>query len=444
MPSTFHVQPVKKIETEFAVPGDKSISHRALMLASLAEGQTRLSGFLPGEDCLHTLRALQALGVVIDQIDETTLLVSGSGGVLHPVCEPLECGSSSTTMCLLAGALVAQPLRTRLLGDQSLSRRSMLPLLEPLQKMGAQAQLLGPDGCPPLEIRGGPLRGIEHTLPMATAQIKTAVLIAGLFAPGTTTIVQSAPTRDHTERLLEHFFAPVTTEGDQVRVRGGTVLHGNDLEIPGDFSSAAFWIGAAAAMPQAQLTIRNVGLNSTRTGLLQILLRMGANLHESIHTDTWEPRGVVRIHGRQLRATEISGEEVQHVMDELPILAVVAALAEGTTIIRNAADLRSKETDRIHAMAVNLAAFGVPIQEREDGWEIQGRTPLTGARVSSFGDHRIAMACAMMGMFAKGATVIDDVKCVASSYPNFAEDWKQVTGQSLRTGKLPLLSVLHS
>jgi 3-phosphoshikimate 1-carboxyvinyltransferase len=280
----------------------------------------------------------------------------------------------------------------------------------------------------PLEIDGQPLHGINYTLPIASAQLKSCILLAGLFANGTTCVTEKTPSRDHTERLLAHFHAPpvidVKDGTKTIRVRGGTKLHGRDFNVPGDFSSAAFWIAAAAALPGADLTITNLGLNGTRTGLISVLTRMGANFAEAVTDSTCEPFGNVHVSGRKLRGTKIHGAEVANVIDELPIISVIAAIAEGDTEIRDAHELRVKETDRIAAMATNLRAFGVQVTEHDDGMTIHGSgaDKLTGAKVTSFGDHRIAMSCAVLGLFAKGETVISDAACIATSYPTFQED----------------------
>jgi 3-phosphoshikimate 1-carboxyvinyltransferase len=374
------------------------------------------------------MRALQAMGCVIEVEAKTRLIVHGIDGKLLAPLEPLDCGNSGTAMRLLAGILSAQPFKTRLIGDASLSSRTMKRIVDPLRAMGAKIQGQGKEHTAPLEIEGGPLHGIDYTLPIASAQLKSCLLLAGLFAQGTTSITENIPSRDHTERLLAHFHAPPVVIpqadglGKTVRVRGGTRLHAQDFHVPGDFSSAAFWIGAAAALPGADLTLTHLGLNGTRTGLLSVLLRMGAHIHESIADSTCEPIGTVRVYGRRLRGTRVAGEEIPNVLDEIPIISVVAALAEGDTEIRDAKELRVKETDRIAAMAGNLRAFGVKVTEHDDGMTIHGGASLRGARVRSFGDHRIAMACAVLGLFCRGETIIEEAACIATSYPTFHDD----------------------
>jgi 3-phosphoshikimate 1-carboxyvinyltransferase len=432
--STITVRQARSLGGEITVPGDKSLSHRAVLFSALADGQTIIEGFLPGEDCVCTMRMLQAMGCVIEVDSKTRLIVHGTSGKLQPPLEPLDCGNSGTAMRLMAGVLAGQPFTSKLIGDASLSGRPMKRIVDPLTTMGAKIKGQGKTHTAPLEITGGPLIGIEYTLPVASAQLKSCLLLAGLFATGTTAITEKTPSRDHTERLLAHFHAPSNididpeTDARTIRLRGGTKLHGRDFNVPGDFSSAAFWIVAAAAMPGADLMVTNLGLNGTRTGLLSVLTRMGANISEAITDSACEPFGNVRINGRKLRGTKIAGAEIANVIDELPIIAVAGALAEGETEIRDAKELRVKETDRIAAMATNLRAFGVQVTEHEDGMTIHGAgaEKLHGAKVGSFGDHRIAMASAILGLFAKGETVISETGCIATSYPTFEDDLNKV------------------
>jgi 3-phosphoshikimate 1-carboxyvinyltransferase len=427
------VRPARQIGGEISVPGDKSLSHRAVLFSALADGETVITNFLPGEDCVCTMRMLQAMGVTIETDSSTRLLVTGNAGKLKPPLEPLDCGNSGTAMRLMAGVLAGQSFKSKLTGDPSLSGRPMKRIVDPLTTMGAKIHGQGDKHTAPLEIEGQPLHGIDYTLPIASAQLKSCILLAGLFAAGTTSVTEKTPSRDHTERLLAHFHAPpiIDVRDDDsktIRVRGGSKLHARDFNVPGDFSSAAFWIAAAAAMPGADLTITNLGLNGTRTGLLSVLTRMGAHISEAVTDSTCEPFGNVRVTGRKLRGTKISGGEVANVIDELPIISVVAALAEGDTEIRDAKELRVKETDRIAAMATNLRAFGVAVTEHDDGMTIHGggADKLTGAKVTSFGDHRIAMSCAVLGLYTKGDTVISDTACIATSYPTFQEDMQKI------------------
>ena len=441
--STLTVRQARHIGGEISVPGDKSLSHRAVLFSALADGQTVITNFLPGEDCVCTMRALQAMGVGIETDSPTRLVVNGSAGKLQPPLEPLDCGNSGTAMRLMAGVLAGQAFKSKLVGDPSLSSRPMKRIVDPLTAMGAKIHGQGDKHMAPLEIDGQTLHGIDYTLPVASAQLKSCLLLAGLFANGTTSVTEKTITRDHTERLLAHFHAPPiidvkSTEASDgepakfisktIRVRGGSKLHGRDFNVPGDFSSAAFWIAAAAAMPGADLTITNLGLNGTRTGLISVLTRMGANFAEAVTDSTCEPFGNVHVSGRKLRGTKIHGAEIANVIDELPIIAVIGAIAEGDTEIRDAHELRVKETDRIAAMANNLRGFGVEVTEHDDGMTIHGGgiDKLHGARVGSFGDHRIAMACAVLGLFAKGETVISDTACIATSYPTFQDDLQKI------------------
>jgi len=443
--SSLTVRQARQIGGEISVPGDKSLSHRAVLFSALADGTTVIDGFLPGEDCVCTMRALQAMGCVIEVESKTRLIVHGTDGKLRAPLEPLDCGNSGTAMRLMAGVLAGQPFSSRLIGDASLSSRTMKRIVDPLTQMGAKIKGKGEKHTAPLEIEPGSLTGIEYTLPIASAQLKSCLLLAGLFATGTTSVTEKTPSRDHTERLLAYFHAPPIIDlspdgkGKTVRVRGGTRLHGRDFTVPGDFSSAAFWIAGAAAFPGSDLTITKLGLNGTRTGLLSVLLRMGAYIHETISDSSCEPFGTVRVYGRKLRGTKISGGEIANVIDELPIISVIAALAEGSTEIRDAKELRVKETDRIAAMATNLRAFGVEVDEYDDGMTIHGGAALKGAKVESFGDHRIAMSCAILGLFAKGETTITETGCIATSYPTFEQDLRKIVSFQ-ETGFAAMLS----
>ena len=411
-----------RIEADIRVPGDKSISHRAAMFAALSDGPCTLRNYLPGEDCLGTLRVLRQLGVPIDTLSPTEHIVHGVQGKFTAPSTDLDCGNSGTTMRLISGLLAAQPFRSRLTGDASLSRRPMRRIMDPLEQMGAVFEAEGDGGCPPLVIHGkAPLKPLTYRLPVPSAQVKSAILLAGLFAEGVTTVDQPVTTRDHTERMLEYFSVPVTREGTTISVRGGTLPKARNVDVPGDISSAAFWLVAAAAQPDSSLRISDLGLNPTRTGILAVLLRMGARLREEEQNKgPGEPCGRVDIAGRRLQGTEIGGKEIPNVIDELPVLAVAGALAEGTTVIKDAAELRVKESDRLAVVARHLTAMGADVTENPDGLEIRGGRPLHGARLASHGDHRIAMAFAIAGIFAEGETVIEDAACVETSYPGFA------------------------
>src|SRR5216110_1174339 len=432
------------IDTEITVPGDKSISHRAAIIAALSNGVCRLDGFLIGDDCMRTVNALRALGVRIDEAEPNAIIVHGKKRVLNPPAAEINCGNSATTMRLMAGLLAGQTFESRLVGDASLSRRPMDRVIAPLQRMGANITAEGPNQTPPLHIRGGSLRGIRYQMPVPSAQVKSAILLAGLFAKGKTAIVEETQTRDHTERMLRYFFVRTTRdENGTIAIFGDQVPESRDFRIPGDLSSATYWLTAAAAQPGGHLLVRELGLNTTRTPVLSVLVRMGAQVREAIEdVDQLEPRGIVEITGAPLKGTVIQGKEIPQLIDELPILAVAGALASGTTIIRQAQELRVKETDRIAAIAHNLRAMGVEVIEQQDGLEIHGRGELKGARVASFGDHRIAMAFAVAGMFADGETIVQDVECVRESYPGFEKALDEFVSSKRTPLTTPVISSL--
>ena len=420
--SQIEIRPIRKLEAEFSVPGDKSISHRGIMLGGLAAGTTRLRGFLPGEDCLSTLHALQALGCRIDRVAPDEVLIEGQGGKLLAPAEPIDCGNSGTTMRLLSGVVAGFPFTTRLFGDASLSRRPMGRIAEPLRQFGAEILCEGSGDRPPLSIRGAQLRAIRFTSQVASAQVKSCVLLAALQASGKTTFSEPTLSRDHTERLLPAFGASFRTENRSLILHGPQRLEATELDVPGDFSSAAFWMVLAAGLRGSKLTLRRVGLNPTRTALISALLRMGAGILEKVEQPTPEPLGTITVTGTEsLKATSVAGKEIPNLIDEIPIFAVAAALAQGTTEIRDAAELRHKESDRLAVVAKNIRLFGVPVEEKPDGLLIEGRCQLVGAEVESHGDHRIAMSAAILGLFAKGKTVVKDTACIETSYPGFSK-----------------------
>lgn len=425
--SDWKIKKAAPIRAEITVPGDKSISHRSIMLAALANGPSKITGFLPSEDCLSTMKAFQQLGVEIERGDDTTLVVHGTRGKFTAPQGDIDCGNSGTTMRLMSGILSAQPFRSRMVGDASLSKRPMKRVIEPLTEMGAKITAENEGFRAPLVIEGGQLKGIQYTSPVASAQVKSAVLLAGLFAQGVTSVTEPDQSRDHTERMLTWHVAHPRRDGLTVSVLGGTTLESRDFDVPGDISSAAFWLVAAAAAKGSHLQIKNVGLNPTRAGIIAVLIRMGAHVTEVVETADGEPRGTIEIRGSQLKATTIEGREIPNVIDELPILAVAAALAEGKTVIKDAHELRVKETDRIAAVARNLRAFGVEVVEYDDGMKIQGGCALHGADVTSDGDHRIAMSSAILGMFAEGQTTVRDTECVNTSYPGFYETLQRLS-----------------
>ena len=428
--SQLKVRSLSGITGEISVPGDKSISHRAAILAGISNGVCRVRNFLPSGDCLDTLKAMESLGVECEVVAESEfgpvdLLIHGQGRGLRPSLGPIDCGNSGTGMRLLAGLLAAQPFRTTLTGDASLSGRPMGRIIQPLTRMGGKIETRGErPGCAPLVIDGQPLRPIKYEMPVASAQVKSAILLAGLYANGRTTVVQPAETRDHTERMMAQFGVRTVREGNEVSIYGDQQPEAVDVDIPGDISSAAFWIVATSAMQGARLLVTDVGLNPTRSAILGVLLRMGASIKDVVRSGQGqgEPSGNIEVRGNILRGTVIRKEEVANLIDEIPILAVAGALAQGRMVIRNASELRVKETDRITTVVENLRAMGVEVEEFEDGMEITGGRRLKGAHLDCFGDHRIAMAFVVAGMFATGETVIRNTECIATSYPGFERD----------------------
>jgi 3-phosphoshikimate 1-carboxyvinyltransferase len=432
--SDFTVTPISSLRAEFGVPGDKSISHRAAILGGLADGSCAIRNFLPSEDCLHTLDAMAALGARHEVLESlvghgpTRLVIHGRAMRLSPPAAPIDCGNSGTGMRLLAGLLAAQSFDSELFGDASLSSRPMDRITVPLGAMGASIETLGgKPGCAPLRIRGGRLRPLTYQMPVASAQVKSAILLAGLFTEGETTVVQPAETRDHTERMMASFGIATRRDGQAISIRGGQVPQACDFTVPGDISSAAFWLVAAAALPGSRLRLLDVGLNPTRTAILTVLRRMGAELGETVLNSAGEALGEVEIQGGSLAGTNLRPEEIPNLIDEIPVLAVAAALARGTTEIRNARELRVKETDRISTVVENLRRMGGDVDEHDDGMTIRGGAPLHGAVLESFGDHRIAMAFAIAGLFARGETVVRDTACVNTSYPGFAHHLAAIT-----------------
>jgi len=438
------VKRAPRIDLEITVPGDKSISHRAVIIAALSNGVCTLQGFLPSEDCMHTVNAMRALGIKIEQPEPTTLIVHGKKRILTASKNEINCGNSGTTMRLLAGLLAGQTFESRLVADAGLSRRPMDRVIAPLCEMGASIVAEGPDQTAPLRVSGGSLRGIHYRPSVASAQVKGALLLAGLFARGKTTVEEALPTRNHMEKMFNYFLVRTATEeAGSVTVFGDQVPESRDFAIPGDISSAAFWLVAAAAQRRGHLLIRDVGLNDTRTALLGVLLRMGAQVREAVDdVDQLEPRGIVEVTGFPLKGTVIQGKEVPRLIDELPILSVAGALANGRTVIRQAGELRVKETDRIAAIAHNLRTMGAQVAELNDGLEISGPAPLHGAHVASFGDHRIAMAFAIAGLFAEGETIVQDAECIRESYPGFETMVEEFTNPKRMQVSTPVIGSL--
>ncbi len=423
------VRPAKRLRGTIAVPGDKSISHRAAIFNTLADGEAIIENFLPGDDCLSTLGVLRALGVECT-LDGTTLRVRGTGlGGLREPGDVLDCANSGTTIRLMSGVLAGQAFLSVLSGDASLRARPMARVVQPLQLMGAQIDGREGGSLAPLTVRGGGLRGIRYRTPMASAQVKSAVLLAGLFAEGETVVEEPAQSRDHTERMLTAMGARIRGEGAAVRLDPGAKLTPLSMRVPNDISAAAFWMVAAAVHPDAEIVLPGIGVNPTRSGIIDALRAMGADVSvEEERVVGGEPVADVVVRSSRLDATEVSGEMIPRLLDETPVLAVAAAFARGTTVIRNAEELVVKESNRIATTASQLRALGVKIEERDDGMAIEGGGAVTGGDVRSFGDHRLAMALAIAGLAGTGEVRIDEAEVVSVSYPGFWDDLERISG----------------
>jgi len=424
------VKKARGLSGRVKVPGDKSISHRALLLGAIAEGTTRICNFLPAADCLATLACVRALGVEVERLSEIELIVQGRGlpGLIEPR-DVLDCAGSGTTMRLLAGILAGQPFYSVLTGNEQLRRRPMGRIVEPLRWMGATVFGRDDGRLPPLTVMGGNLRSIEYKLPVASAQVKSAILLAGLYADGPIVIHEPGPARDHTERMLAAMGADIGVDGATITLRGDTKLSSLDIVVPGDISSAAYFIAAACLIPPrwggtegGEVIVADVGVNPTRTGFLDALRKMGADiLAENQREVSGEPVADAVVRTGELRGIEVRGDQVPRMIDEFPILAVVASQAQGTTVVSDAAELRVKETDRIANVALELRKLGARIEERPDGFVVEGPTPLVGAQVNSHGDHRLAMSLAIAGLLAEGETTIGGAECIVDSFPGFEE-----------------------
>lgn len=408
----------RSLRGDVTVPGDKSISHRAVMFGALADADTHITGFLMGEDCLSTISCFKKMGVSID-VSEKEVVVHGVG--LHGLKAPTELlytGNSGTTTRLLCGILAGQPFSSTLNGDASIQKRPMGRIIKPLREMGAD--ISGKDGnlCP-LNIHPAPLHGIRYDMPVASAQLKSAILLAGLFADSPTTVIEPAPSRDHTERMLRGLGAQVVSNGTEITLTPPETLHAVNVEVPGDISSAAYFLVAGLILPDSDILIRNVGINPTRTGILDALEAMGANIERLNERGTVEPICDLRVRSSHLHGTTIGGDMIPRLIDEIPVLAVAAAFADGETIIRDAQELKVKESNRIATMTAELSKTGADVQETEDGMIIHGGKPLHGADFASYADHRVAMSMAVCALACKGDSSIDDPDCVAISYPTF-------------------------
>lgn len=412
----------KKIKGIISVPGDKSISHRGVMLAGISSGKSLIRGFLKGHDCLSTIRCFRDLGVeIVEEKDCIAVYGKGLYGLKKPE-KLLDAGNSGTTMRLISGILSGQEFQSTVTGDESLRKRPMSRIIVPLRQMGAIIE----GDYAPLSIRGGSLRGIEYKLPIPSAQVKSSILLAGLYAENTTRVIEPVTSRNHTEIMLRHFGADIYTDDHSTAI-SRSKLEGREIEVPGDISSAAFFIAAAAALPGSELVIKRVGVNPTRTGIIDVLLEMGADIRlEDLNMPGGEAVADVIVHGRQLHGTNIAGDIIPRIIDEIPVLAVAAAFAEGSTVIKGAGELRVKESDRIAAMVSQLGKLGVRIREQEDGMEIEGPNMIKGGEVEAFGDHRIAMSMAICGLFTDEHIHITGREVVNISYPGFFETLSEI------------------
>lgn len=414
------IRPARAVAGSVRLPGDKSISHRYAMLAGVARGRTVLRNFATGADCASTLACMAALGCVVERND-AEVAIEGRGAELARPAGPLDCGNSGSTMRMLAGILAGQAFAAELTGDDSLSRRPMGRVIEPLERMGARIGATG-EGRPPLRVQGGRLSGIDYRMPVASAQVKSCLLFAGLLASGTTTVEEPHRTRDHGELALRAFGAELTREKQRVSVAGGQALRAIEAHVPGDISSAAFFLCAAAAHPGSQLIVDGVLLNPTRAAILDVLAAMGAGIRMlNVEEHHGELIGTVQVTGAKLRGASIAGAQSAALIDELPVLAAIAPFTTEGVEIRDAKELRLKESDRIAILAQNLRALGAQVEEREDGLRVAGNQVLHGAKLEPAGDHRIAMACAVAALGAQGESVIADAGCVAISFPGFFE-----------------------
>lgn len=418
--SSLTITPNGPLRGTVHVPGDKSITHRALILSALAEGDSTIRGYCRGEDCLNTLYALQKLGIPIE-VESDQVHVSGKGlwGLTEPV-EPLDCGNSGTGLRLLTGMLAGQEFFSVLTGDASLRSRPMGRIVKPLQLMGAHIQGRKGGALAPLAVTGSRLKGTEYVSPVSSAQIKSAVLLAGLFAEGETRFSEPLQSRDHTERMFRFLGIPFKIEGNSIRLTGGKSFQAKDLFVPGDLSAAAFFLVGASIVPDSEVRIPNIGLNPARTGILDILLEMGANIQiDNKRDEAGEPVGDLIVRTAPLRGISIGAAQVPKTIDEFPIFCIAAAVAQGQTTVSGAEELRVKETDRIQAMSTELKKLNVTIEEKPDGFIVQGGKLLQGGHCESYGDHRVAMAIAIAGLTATSPIVIDDTDCIETSFPNF-------------------------
>ena len=413
---------------ELAIPGDKSISHRAIMFGALADGTTEITNFLQGADCLSTISCFQAMGVDIDNRSDR-VLIHGAG--LHGLKAPaqmLDVGNSGTTTRLISGILAGQSFTSTLNGDASIQKRPMKRIIDPLTQMGADIRSINDNGCAPLEIHGGNLHGIAYQSPVASAQVKSCVLLAGLYADGTTSVTEPVLSRNHTELMLSGFGAKVTSVGTTATIEPEPHLYGQKIAVPGDISSAAYWIAAGLAVPNSELVLKNVGINPTRDGILRVVEAMGADItRENVHTVSGELVCDLIVRSSHLHGTTVSGELIPTLIDEIPVIAVLACFAEGETVIKDAQELKVKESNRIDTVVEGLLAMGADATATDDGMIIRGGKPFHGATIDSHLDHRIALSFAVAGLLCDTPTTILNADSVVISYPDFYESLKKIS-----------------
>ncbi|MEW9500205.1 3-phosphoshikimate 1-carboxyvinyltransferase [Jeotgalibacillus marinus] len=415
-----------KLSGNIRVPGDKSISHRSVMFGALANGTTTVTGFLKGDDCLSTIDCFRKMGVTIEENGDT-IVIHGKGfeGLREPE-EILNVGNSGTTTRLLLGILAGLPFHTVIIGDESIAKRPMKRVTDPLRKMGAAIDGREDSQYTPLAVRGGTLSNIHYTLPYASAQLKSALIFAGLHTEGVTTIVEPEKTRDHTEQMIKQFGGTIERSGNEIYVKGSQSFVGQTIDVPGDISSAAFFLVAGAVVKKSKLLLHHVGLNPTRTGIIDVLLNMGADVVVEKESTQGEPLGKVTISEKELTATQIGGALIPRLIDEIPIIALLATQAQGTTVIKDAEELKVKETNRIDAVAGELAKLGANIEPTDDGLLIHGPTKLHGGQVDSRGDHRIGMMLAVAALLTDEVVTIEGVEAIGVSYPQFFSDLESV------------------
>ncbi|MBO0958160.1 3-phosphoshikimate 1-carboxyvinyltransferase [Neobacillus sp. MM2021_6] len=411
---------IKRLFGEITIPGDKSISHRSVMFGSIAHGETKITNFLPGDDCLSTISCFQKLGVTIEEVDDGLRIIgNGFEGLTEPN-EVLDVGNSGTTIRLLMGILAGRPFFSTLVGDESIGKRPMTRVTSPLALMGTRIDGRNDGAFTPISIRGGQVTPIHYELPVASAQVKSALILAGLQAEGECKIVEPAETRDHTERMIRKFGGKIDKDNKTITVIGGQSLKAATIHVPGDISSAAFFLVAGAIIPEGEIVLKNVGLNPTRTGIIEVMKKMGADLEiVQKDDDSFEPVGDLIIKTSNLKGTVVEGELIPKLIDEIPIIALLATQADGTTVIKDAEELKVKETNRIDTVVQELRKLGASIEATDDGMIIHGKTPLDGGSVSSHGDHRIGMMLSIAALLCKNDVELEQSEAISVSYPNF-------------------------